>query len=213
MATDFGKPVDPKKPNDGKHDVKPVVLTMASEQKRIASVLMPLWHSDKRGRRNETPPAPAWDPRELPPAENGEPCKRKGKRRGKGVPRCSCPECKAADEKAQAEKKPAPSKRKADLLKGFKTLTEAAKAIGSPKLAEKIGKISCTISVQAGEEDKLFGSVTAMDIAECLSKEGVDIDRRSILLEEPIKSLGVFVVHIRIMSEVEAKLKVWIVKA
>ena len=81
------------------------------------------------------------------------------------------------------------------------------------KLADKITNTSCTISVQAGEEDKLFGSVTAMDIAETLSKEGIEIDKRNILLEEPIKSLGVFVVTIRIMPEVEAKLKVWIVKA
>jgi large subunit ribosomal protein L9 len=81
------------------------------------------------------------------------------------------------------------------------------------KLVDKINKISCTIAVQAGEEDKLFGSVTAMDIAESLSKEGVEIDRRGILLEEPIRSLGVFVVPIKIMPEVEAKLKVWIVKA
>ena len=81
------------------------------------------------------------------------------------------------------------------------------------KLADKITNTSCTISVQAGEEDKLFGSVTAMDIAETLSKEGIEIDKRNILLEEPIKSLGVFVVTIRIMPEVEAKLKVWIVKS
>ena len=84
---------------------------------------------------------------------------------------------------------------------------------GANKLADKVSKTSCTISVQAGEEDKLFGAVTAMDIAESLRKEGIEIDKRNVLLEEPIKSLGVFVVPIRIMSEVEAKLKVWIVKA
>ena len=84
---------------------------------------------------------------------------------------------------------------------------------GARKLAETINKTSCTISVQAGEEDKLFGSVTSIDIAEALSKEGVEIDKKHIQLEEPIKSLGVFVVPIKITSEVEARLKVWVVRA
>jgi len=80
-------------------------------------------------------------------------------------------------------------------------------------LAEQIGKISCTISVQVGEEDKIFGSVTTMDIAEALAKEGVEIDKKIIHLEEQIKSLGVFTVPIKLGHEVEAKLKVWVVKA
>jgi large subunit ribosomal protein L9 len=81
------------------------------------------------------------------------------------------------------------------------------------ELAEKIGKASCTIAVQVGEEDKLFGSVTAMDIAKYLGKEGIEIDKKLIDLEEPIKTLGVFTVPVRIMSDVEAKLKVWVVKS
>ncbi|UCD58968.1 MAG: 50S ribosomal protein L9 [Candidatus Hydrogenedentota bacterium] len=81
------------------------------------------------------------------------------------------------------------------------------------KLAEKISKMSCTISVQVGEEDKLFGSVTAMDIVESLSKEGVELDKKSVQLEESIRTLGIFTVPIKIIPEVEAKLKVWIVKA
>jgi large subunit ribosomal protein L9 len=67
--------------------------------------------------------------------------------------------------------------------------------------------------VQVGEEDKIFGSVTAIDIAECLKKEGIEIDKKSIHMEDPIKTLGVFSVPIRIAPEVEAKLKVWVVKA
>ncbi len=80
-------------------------------------------------------------------------------------------------------------------------------------LADKIGKASCTISVQVGEEDKLFGAVTAIDITKALSKEGIEIDKKLIDLEEPIKSLGVFPVSIKIMPDVEAKLKVWVVKS
>ncbi|GAB4346113.1 MAG: 50S ribosomal protein L9 [Candidatus Abyssubacteria bacterium] len=80
-------------------------------------------------------------------------------------------------------------------------------------LADKIGKASCTIPVQVGEEDKIFGSVTTKDIAECLGKEGIEVDKKTIQLDEPIRSLGVFSVPIRLKPEVEAKLKVWVVKA
>ena len=80
-------------------------------------------------------------------------------------------------------------------------------------LADKISAASCTISVQVGEEEKIFGSVTAIDIIESLKKEGLEIDKKIIQLDEPIKSLGVFTVPIRIAPEVEAKLKVWVVKA
>ena len=80
-------------------------------------------------------------------------------------------------------------------------------------LANQINKASCTIPVQVGEEDKIFGSVTAMDIADSLLKEGIEIDRKDILLEEPIKSLGVFTVSIKLTPEVEGKLKVWVVRA
>lgn len=80
-------------------------------------------------------------------------------------------------------------------------------------MAEKIEKTSCTIHVQVGEEEKLYGSVTAMDIVESLGKEGMEVEKRAIHLEEPIRSLGVFTVPVKLMPEVEAKLKVWVVKA
>jgi large subunit ribosomal protein L9 len=81
------------------------------------------------------------------------------------------------------------------------------------QLAEKVGKASCTISVQVGEEEKIFGSVTTMDIAEALAKEGLEIDKKDIHLDEPIKSIGVFTVPVKLAPEVEASLKVWVVKA
>lgn len=81
------------------------------------------------------------------------------------------------------------------------------------KLAEKIEGLSCTISKQTGEEDKLFGSVTSMDIEESLKGEGIEIDRKKILLDEPIKKLGVYTVPIKLHPEVIANVKVWVVKA
>jgi len=81
------------------------------------------------------------------------------------------------------------------------------------KLAEKIEKMSCTIAKPTGEEDKLFGAVTSIDIEESLREEGIIIDRKKILLEEPIKSLGIYKVPIKLHPEVTANLKVWVVKS
>ena len=80
------------------------------------------------------------------------------------------------------------------------------------ELAEKLNNVSLTATVQVGEEDKVFGAVTNQTIAELLQEKGHDIDRRRILLEEPLKSLGVFEVPIKLHSEVEALVKVWIVR-
>jgi len=81
------------------------------------------------------------------------------------------------------------------------------------KLAQKIEKTSCTISKPAGEEDKLFGSVTSLDIEKSLKEEGIKIERKKILLEEPIKTLGIYKVPIRLHPEVTANVKIWVVKA
>lgn len=81
------------------------------------------------------------------------------------------------------------------------------------KIAEDLSGISCTITVQAGENDRLFGSVTSMDIAESLEKRGHKIDKRNIILEEPIKELGVFTVPVKVFQDITANIKVWVVKA
>lgn len=80
------------------------------------------------------------------------------------------------------------------------------------KVAEKLNNISCTATVTVGEEDKVFGSVTTQDIAELLSDKGFDIDRKKILLDEPIKALGIYTIPIKLHTEVEAKIKLWVVK-
>lgn len=78
-------------------------------------------------------------------------------------------------------------------------------------LAAELDGRSVTFKVRAGEEGKLFGSVTAVDIAEQLAREGVTIDRRDIALEEPLKELGVFRVPVRLHAEVRPELTVWVV--
>ena len=72
--------------------------------------------------------------------------------------------------------------------------------------------LSCTIPAQVGEEDKLYGSVSAGDIATALKNQGVEVDRKQIVLEEPIKKIGVYTVEIKLHNEVGVPARVWVVK-
>lgn len=79
-------------------------------------------------------------------------------------------------------------------------------------LAKELEGISCTAVVQVGEEDRMFGSVTAQNIADMLKEKGHTIDRRKILLDEPIKALGIYAIPIQLHPKVTAEIKVWVVK-
>jgi large subunit ribosomal protein L9 len=80
------------------------------------------------------------------------------------------------------------------------------------KFANKIRSLSCILKRQVGEQDKLFGSVTSIDIANFLKERGIEIDRKKIHLEEPIKTLGTQRVPIHVHPEVTVELKVKIQK-
>jgi large subunit ribosomal protein L9 len=80
------------------------------------------------------------------------------------------------------------------------------------KAAEAFENVSLTFRVRASEEGKLFGSITTADIAEELAKQGITVDRRQIDLEEPIKSLGVTSVPVRLHAQVRPEVKVWTIK-
>lgn len=76
----------------------------------------------------------------------------------------------------------------------------------------KIEKVSITISVLAQENEKIYGSITAHEIIEALKVEEIEIPKNSIVLEEPIKTLGVFEIPIKLHPEVLTKVKLWVVK-
>lgn len=82
----------------------------------------------------------------------------------------------------------------------------------SEELKGRLDNLSLTIPALSKEEDKLYGSITAHEIAQALKEEGFEIDKNSILLDEPIKSLGIYEIAIRLHPEISAKIKVWIVK-
>jgi large subunit ribosomal protein L9 len=100
---------------------------------------------------------------------------------------------------------------------------EHQKKIVADRQAKLVGKlqkektsldgISVSVTVQAGEEGKLFGSVTTADIASALAKEGLTVDRRRILLDEPIRVVGEREVDIKLHAQVIAKIKVIVVAA
>jgi large subunit ribosomal protein L9 len=80
-------------------------------------------------------------------------------------------------------------------------------------LAQNYKDVSCTITVQAGDDDKLFGSVTERDIAAALAQQDIAIEHKQIELAEPIKQLGVYSIPVKLHSEVQISVKVWVVKA
>jgi large subunit ribosomal protein L9 len=81
--------------------------------------------------------------------------------------------------------------------------------------ASQMESVSLTFHARAGEESKLFGSITSADIADRLKEQGLDfeVDRRWVDLPDPIKALGVYTVPIRLHADVRPEIKVWVIKA
>lgn len=91
-------------------------------------------------------------------------------------------------------------------------IKQAEKREAAQKIADKISTLTVTITKQAGEEDKLYGSVNAGDITDVLEKEGIHIDRKMVSFSHPIKVLGDHTVDIHLHSDVVTPCKVHIVK-
>ena len=79
-------------------------------------------------------------------------------------------------------------------------------------LAGRLEQVSLTFSARVGEEGKLFGSVTAADVAHELEKQGLHVEKRQIDLHEPIKALGVYRVPVRLHADVKPEIRVWVIK-
>lgn len=102
--------------------------------------------------------------------------------------------------------------RISEALKKRLAAEEAKKLEAVKALADKIAALSLTISAQVGEEDKLYGSVTADMIAAALKAEGIEIDKKEIVLDEAIKKVGVYQVGVKLHPEIKTTVKVWVVK-
>jgi large subunit ribosomal protein L9 len=102
--------------------------------------------------------------------------------------------------------------RSIEEIKKQKQVRENKRRREAEKMKDKLEKLSLTAEVQTGEEDKIFGSVTAANIAALIEKQGIEIDKRKIHLDEPLKALGVYTIEIKLATDVTAGVKLWIVK-
>ncbi len=104
------------------------------------------------------------------------------------------------------------NKKRIALEKARLEAAESERRGGAEEVAKKLEEVSVTFSARVGEEGKLFGSVTAADIAEQLAAQGYEIERRQIDLPEPIKALGVYRIPVRLHADVKPEIKVWVIK-
>ena len=96
-----------------------------------------------------------------------------------------------------------------DVTRGRRETTARAEA---EVLAKELEDVSVTIAVKVGEEDRLYGSVSNADVQRLLDEQGIKVDRRKIVLEEPIKVLGFYNVPIRLHRDVVVEIKLWVMK-
>jgi large subunit ribosomal protein L9 len=89
---------------------------------------------------------------------------------------------------------------------------ESSRRASAQEVADKLAQVSLTFSARVGDEGKLFGSVTAADIAHQLEAQGFTIEKRQVDLHEPIRALGVYRVAVRLHADVKPEVKVWVIK-
>lgn len=80
-------------------------------------------------------------------------------------------------------------------------------------MVETLSKIEITIEAQVGDEDKMFGSVTTLDIHKALEDKGIEVDRHAIMLEDPIKALGIYHVPVRVNADLNGDVKIYVIKS
>lgn len=104
------------------------------------------------------------------------------------------------------------NKRRIALEKSRLEAAENERKASAQSIADKLAEVSVTFAARVGDEGKLFGSVTAGDIATQLEAQGFKVEKRQIELSEPIKTLGVYRVAVRLHADVHPEIKVWVIK-
>jgi large subunit ribosomal protein L9 len=79
-------------------------------------------------------------------------------------------------------------------------------------VAEKLAKVSCTLSVEVNDQEKLYGAVSETEILRALEQEGFKFERKDLVLEKPVEELGIFEVGVRLHPEVIGKFRLWVTK-
>jgi large subunit ribosomal protein L9 len=78
--------------------------------------------------------------------------------------------------------------------------------------AKKLSAVSCTVSVEVNDLDKLYGAVSEAEIVKALKDEGFEIDKKALVIEKPLEELGIFEIGVKVHAEVVAKIKLWVTK-
>ena len=104
------------------------------------------------------------------------------------------------------------TRRKLAKLRAERDATLKLQLGAAQALADKLASVSVTLTVKTTEGEKLYGSVTGSDVADALKKQGIEIDKHRVQLDEPIRTLGVFSVNVKLHADVTAPVKVWIVE-
>ena len=89
---------------------------------------------------------------------------------------------------------------------------EAKNLESAESIAAELEKVSITIPVKVGEEDKIFGTVTTQMIADALKEKNFDVDKKKIEIDDPIKALGIYTVNVKLHTKVNAAVKTWVVR-
>ena len=84
--------------------------------------------------------------------------------------------------------------------------------IALQKLAKKLGNVEITIEVNVGEEEKMFGSITNLDVHKELTSKGFDLEKNQIIIDEPIKALGIFHAKVKIAKDITSDVKLYVIK-
>ena len=98
------------------------------------------------------------------------------------------------------------------MLKKDKELKSKRIDKANQSLANRINKIALTFEMQVGDEEKMFGAITSKDILSALDEKGVSLDKNAILLDDPIKALGIYHIPIMLDSELKTELKIYVIK-
>ncbi len=103
------------------------------------------------------------------------------------------------------------SRKRLDALRAKAEARSEREKASFETLAEKMKNVSLTIAAKVHDGEKLFGSIQAQDISAKLRDAGYEIDRKAVLLEEPIKALGMYTIKLQLHKDVEAKVKLWVI--
>ena len=97
--------------------------------------------------------------------------------------------------------------------KKFEKVRQKREKSFNENIAKKLSKVEITIEAQVGEEDKMFGSITAKDIHKTIIEKGIKVEQNSIQLDKPIKALGIYNVEVKVTEKISSTVKVYVIKS